>query len=47
MKSKRKRLGQHFLRDSNVIRKIIQIVEPSKDETIVEIGAGRGALTIP
>jgi len=41
-----KRFGQHFLVDKNVIRKIIDVIGPG-EETILEIGAGKGALTIP
>lgn len=40
-----KRLGQHFLSDTHIIDRIIQAVEPKPDETVVEIGPGRGALT--
>lgn len=37
--------GQNFLVDGNYINKIINALNPQKDETIIEIGAGRGALT--
>lgn len=40
-----KRLGQHFLTDQRVIDRIIKSLDPTPDETIVEIGPGRGALT--
>ena len=40
-----KRLGQHFLRDQRIIHQIIESLNPSRDETIVEIGPGTGALT--
>ena len=40
-----KRLGQHFLRDRNIISKIIRVFDPQTDETVVEIGPGTGALT--
>ncbi|MDQ3668595.1 MAG: 16S rRNA (adenine(1518)-N(6)/adenine(1519)-N(6))-dimethyltransferase RsmA [Acidobacteriota bacterium] len=40
-----KRLGQNFLSDSRVIDRIIQALDPKSDETIIEIGPGRGALT--
>ena len=42
-----KRLGQHFLTDQRVIDRIIKSLNPKPDETIVEIGPGRGALTKP
>lgn len=41
----RKRFGQHFLHDRNVVRRIIAAVSPLPGERIVEIGPGRGALT--
>jgi 16S rRNA (adenine1518-N6/adenine1519-N6)-dimethyltransferase len=41
----RKRFGQHFLHDRNVIRRIIDGISPQVGERIVEIGPGRGALT--
>jgi 16S rRNA (adenine1518-N6/adenine1519-N6)-dimethyltransferase len=41
----KKSLGQNFLVDGQVIEKIVRAVEPSAGETIVEIGAGMGALT--
>ncbi len=44
MKAK-KSLGQNFLIDNNVINKIIDEVSACKDDLIVEIGPGRGALT--
>ena len=40
-----KRLGQNFLNDSRIIDRIIQALGPKSDETIIEIGPGRGALT--
>jgi 16S rRNA (adenine1518-N6/adenine1519-N6)-dimethyltransferase len=41
----RKRLGQSFLEDLNIIRRIVALAEPAGDETIVEIGAGLGFMT--
>lgn len=41
----KKRLGQHFLRDGNVIRKIVAQVQPPPGARVVEIGPGVGALT--
>jgi 16S rRNA (adenine1518-N6/adenine1519-N6)-dimethyltransferase len=43
----RKRFGQHFLHDSGVIERIVAAFNPRPEETIVEIGPGRGALTLP
>lgn len=41
----RKRFGQHFLTDQNIINKIILALSPQKDQHWVEIGPGQGALT--
>ena len=43
----RKRFGQHFLHDQNVIEQIINAIHPEPDQFIVEIGPGQGALTLP
>jgi len=40
-----KRLSQNFLKDSGIIKKIIEEFAPQPDETVVEIGPGMGALT--
>jgi 16S rRNA (adenine1518-N6/adenine1519-N6)-dimethyltransferase len=41
----RKALGQHFLRDTGVLRDIVAAVRVPKDGVVVEIGAGTGQLT--
>jgi len=41
----KKRLGQHFLIDGNVLRKIIDIAKISNDDNVLEIGGGIGTLT--
>jgi 16S rRNA (adenine1518-N6/adenine1519-N6)-dimethyltransferase len=43
----RKRFGQHFLHDRHVIDRIIQAIQPQTDDQLIEIGPGRGALTLP
>ncbi len=43
----RKRFGQNFLRDQNVIDKIVRAIDPQPGQHIVEIGPGRGAMTWP
>ncbi|MDH5517513.1 MAG: 16S rRNA (adenine(1518)-N(6)/adenine(1519)-N(6))-dimethyltransferase RsmA [Gammaproteobacteria bacterium] len=43
----RKRFGQNFLIDNRVIDLIIQSINPRADQTLVEIGPGLGALTLP
>ena len=40
----KKSLGQNFLIDLNVVKKIINLVE-IKDKNVLEIGPGKGALT--
>jgi 16S rRNA (adenine1518-N6/adenine1519-N6)-dimethyltransferase len=42
-----KRFGQNFLTDQRVIQRIVEALDPTSDETIIEIGPGRGALTAP
>ena len=41
----RKRFGQNFLHDQNVIQRIVNNINPQQDDHIVEIGPGEGALT--
>jgi len=43
----RKRLGQNFLHDRMVIAAIVQAIRPQRDDAVVEIGPGLGALTSP
>jgi 16S rRNA (adenine1518-N6/adenine1519-N6)-dimethyltransferase len=43
----KKRFGQNFLVDENIIQKIISSINPQKNDTIIEIGPGLGALTKP
>ena len=43
----KKRLGQHFLHDPAVIGKIVTAIAPGRQDLMVEIGGGRGALTVP
>lgn len=41
----KKRWGQNFLIDPNILRKIVRTIDPKPGDTIIEIGAGKGALT--
>ena len=41
----KKSLGQHFLKDQNIIRKIADSSEIEPEEKIWEIGPGKGVLT--
>lgn len=43
----RRRFGQNFLTDPNIIRKIIDAIRPVAGEAMVEIGPGLGAMTEP
>ncbi len=43
----RKRFGQHFLTNTQVIQDIISAIAPNTEQHLVEIGPGRGALTLP
>lgn len=41
----RKRLGQHFLADANIVQRIIDLAEIDATTSVLEIGAGTGVLT--
>jgi 16S rRNA (adenine1518-N6/adenine1519-N6)-dimethyltransferase len=41
----KKSLGQNFLTDANICRRIVDAVSPGPGDTIIEIGPGQGALT--
>ncbi len=41
----KKRLGQHFLKDDNIARKIVNSLQYDRAESILEIGPGTGVLT--
>lgn len=43
----RKRFGQNFLHDMNVIADIVSAINPQKGQFLLEIGPGLGALTEP
>jgi 16S rRNA (adenine1518-N6/adenine1519-N6)-dimethyltransferase len=45
MTTRRRALGQHFLRDGAVARAIVDLVGPTSRDLVVEIGPGQGALT--
>ena len=44
---KTKALGQHFLTSRPILRKILEAIAPNREELVIEIGAGKGALTFP
>lgn len=41
----KKRFGQNFLQDENILNKIVKEINPHPDDLIIEIGPGYGALT--
>lgn len=41
----KKRLGQHFLTDPRLLGRIADALACTRDDTVIEIGPGRGALT--
>ncbi len=43
----RKRFGQNFLTDTNVIDRIVRAIDPRPGQALVEIGPGLGAITAP
>jgi 16S rRNA (adenine1518-N6/adenine1519-N6)-dimethyltransferase len=43
----RKRFGQHFLHERGVVERIVEAIQPSAEDFIVEIGPGEGVLTAP
>lgn len=45
-KSRRHALGQHFLANPGVLHKIAEVIDPRPEDILVEIGPGKGALTL-
>jgi 16S rRNA (adenine1518-N6/adenine1519-N6)-dimethyltransferase len=43
----RKRFGQHFLTDPGVIDAIVRAINADREDIVVEIGPGQGAITEP
>lgn len=43
----KKKLGQHFLTDPSAAEMIVRLSKITAEDTVLEIGAGLGALTIP
>ena len=41
----KKKFGQNFLQDNNIIKKIVGVCNTNLDDLIIEIGPGAGALT--
>ncbi|MDR3668634.1 MAG: 16S rRNA (adenine(1518)-N(6)/adenine(1519)-N(6))-dimethyltransferase RsmA [Ignavibacteriaceae bacterium] len=40
-----KKFGQNYLTDPNILRKIVEEIDPNGEDNIIEIGPGLGALT--
>ena len=45
-KSRRHALGQHFLASPGILERITAAAGPGAGETVMEIGSGKGALTL-
>jgi 16S rRNA (adenine1518-N6/adenine1519-N6)-dimethyltransferase len=43
----KKRYGQHFLHDPGTIDRIVRAIAPQPGDRLVEVGPGRGAITVP
>lgn len=43
----KKKLGQHFVVDPNVLRRVVECAALQAEDIVLEIGAGLGGLTIP
>ena len=44
-RSSRRRFGQNYLRDKSVIYQIVDKINPRKEDSFIEIGPGKGAIT--
>lgn len=40
-----RRLGQHFLTDPGILDRIVEGLDPSQSDVVIEVGAGKGTLT--
>lgn len=45
MPGAKRSLGQNFLRDANIARKIVTLLDAGPEDQVLEIGPGQGALT--
>jgi 16S rRNA (adenine1518-N6/adenine1519-N6)-dimethyltransferase len=45
LKKQKKSLGQHFLVDKTIVKKIIQLSKINKNDIVYEVGTGNGILT--
>jgi len=44
-RGKTRALGQHFLRDPDAARRVVELLAPTPRDLVLEIGPGKGALT--
>jgi len=42
----KKRLGQHFLIDRNILNKVVRTAQVQKEDTVLEVGPGLGEMTV-
>jgi len=42
----KKRLGQHFLVDGNILNKVVRTAQVGKEDVVVEVGPGLGEMTL-
>jgi 16S rRNA (adenine1518-N6/adenine1519-N6)-dimethyltransferase len=42
----KKKLGQHFLVDPNILKKVVQTAKIEKDDVVLEVGPGLGMMTL-
>ena len=42
----KKRLGQHFLVDRNILNKVVRAAEVGKEDVVLEVGPGLGQMTV-
>ena len=45
--ARRPKLGQHFLADEGMRAQLLEAIAPQSEDVFVEIGPGKGALTLP
>ena len=41
----KKKFGQNFLKDINIVKRIVDVSEVDKDSLVIEVGPGGGVMT--